>query len=115
MVTLLIILQVFVGQGFTSKGMNINAGAVIHNVDIQAAVDCPFFNNQIPGDFSFNAGYRVWMGRYSATPYIGITTEKKPIYSFEVGRDKETNGKIYLIGKYSNTFYCGVGLKAYIQ
>jgi len=130
--TVVLFAQPFLGLGATNKGINIQAGAWIEDVEISAAYKIPVIKNDIASIASLSAGYRV--GKH-LIPSIGIAnyrvkdfteynadptgksaivqiSEVHPIYGLEAGYNSYC-GRVFAQANYCKGFYFGVGIKMF--
>ena len=133
--------QPFLGLNLTQKGIGVNAGYLIDNIEITANYK-PLTNKQdVPKVLSLSAGYRCLLtfnelNNWSITPSVGIgnyrikdfkdydadvtgkagikqVSEFKPIYGVNFSKDSYI-GQAFLSVDYCNkvVFY-GIGIRAY--
>lgn len=128
--------QSFIGFYAGNKGLNLQGGAIVSNIEIKGSYQQgikPYANIG-----TVQVGYQILVtdyeqDNYSVTPSIGYGYFKvkdfsqydktgsiinkeggRPVYGIEVGLDKFL-GRYFISGNYCNGLYFGIGIKAFFR
>ena len=125
----------FAGVSVINKGIGVNAGILINNVNIQAGLTFPIVNLENSNTYSLTAGYQLNLtnddkDNYSFTPLIGAALIKsrtwdakdamsvhqniKAMYGAELGKDSYM-GRVFINTNYADALYYGIGMKVFFN
>lgn len=122
--------QAFI-SGEAANRMGINAGAIVHNVEVKGGALVPYTRSTVISNVTYlEAGYKFG-NNFNITPLVGIAHYHNTIKglqaidktvlstSIEFGRDFETAanhyGNYYLFFTQAHSFFAGAGFKVYIK
>lgn len=130
--------QVFIGMDAGNKGVGLNAGGLVDQIEIKAGINSSLYRSETPFMVYGSIGYQIPITGYeedniSITPSIGFAhlsyqdfskyeTEDriirishfKPKYSLEIGKDKNI-GRVYVSATYASYTFFSIGFRGYIK
>lgn len=130
--------QGYIGIGATNNGVQVSAGVLADNVDVQLKYQLPLFSLEVPKVMSFTIGRMILLSNndadnFSITPSVGyaylkskdftlydrenkiITVEAlKPVLGVEIGKDWWM-GRVSVNYTYCNANYLGVSMRCFIS